>query len=451
VPASKDLPRADGPTRSASSNGPTRTWVEAHSVPLAVSALGIVLGMAYSLFWAPVIRHTSVWITPSDFWATYRAAHYVGWGDLGGIYGAHANVVTFPGIVVALAPCAILTGHLGLFESYPIVVAHPSAWLVSGPLEMLIGSVALFGADALGARFGLSRRRRALVTLFVAVGLWNTDVLWGHPEDAIAVGLSCYALVAIADRRKVAAGWILGAAVAFQPLVLLLVPLAIASLGIRKSWSFIWRCAAPAAFLLVAPLVADYSDTVRALVEQPNYPNLDHRTPWTSLAPTLGGSGRLLIVAAGPVRLLSVVGACALAVILRRRLSDPRVLVWAASSVLLLRCATESVMVAYYLWPTTVFAGVLIVNRKPGRALVGLVVGSLLVVFADLRLAEWPWWLGTIGGLCTVVAVAAPPLKSVPLDDDHIEVIHSRSSGMAHSSREPQRGQLLVTRSGGAR
>jgi hypothetical protein len=146
-----------------------------------------------------------------------------------------------------------------------------------------------------------------------------------------------------------------------------------------------------------------------------------------------------------------VVGACALAVILRRRLSDPRVLVWAASSVLLLRCATESVMVAYYLWPTTVFAGVLIVNRKPGRALVGLVVGSLLVVFADLRLAEWPWWLGTIGGLCTVVAVAAPPLKSVPLDDDHIEVIHSRSSGMAHSSREPQRGQLLVTRSGGAR
>jgi predicted lysophospholipase L1 biosynthesis ABC-type transport system permease subunit len=59
----------------------------------------------------------------------------------------------------------------------------------------------------------------------------------------------------------------------------------------------------------------------------------------------------------------------------------------------------------------------------------------LLVVFSDLRLGEWPWWLGTIGGLLAVLAVAVPPLKSVPVDDDHIEVIHSRSSGMAHASR----------------
>jgi hypothetical protein len=316
---------------------------------------------------------------------------------------------------------------------------------------MLMGSVVLFGADALGARLGLSRPRRAIVTVFVAVGMWNTDVLWGHPEDAIAVGLSCYALVAIADRRNVAAGWLLGAAVAFQPLVLLLVPLAIASIGIRRSWSFLWRFAAPSVALLVAPLVSDYSATVRALVEQPNYPNLDHRTPWTSLAPTLGGSGRFLLVAAGPVRLLSVVGACALAVLLRRKLSDPQVLVWASSSVLLLRCATESVMVAYYLWPATVFASVLLVNRRSGRGFFGIAVGSGLIVFSDLRLAEWPWWFGTIGGLCALVLVAAPPLKSVPLDDDQIEVIHSRSSGVAHSSRQPQRGQLLVTRSGGVR
>ena len=71
-----------------------------------------------------------------------------------------------------------------------------------------------------------------------------------------------------------------------------------------------------------------------------------------------------LLVAAGPIRLLSVAGACALAVLLRRRLTDPEMLVWACSAVLFLRCATESVMVAYYLWPLTVFAAVLVVKRQ---------------------------------------------------------------------------------------
>ena len=284
-------------------------------------------------------------------------------------------------------------------------------------------------------RLGLDRTKRAIVSLFVAVGLWNTDVLWGHPEDAIAAGLACYALVALFDRRLVCAGWLLGAAIAFQPLVLLIVPLAIASVGLRSSWSFMWRLVVPSASLLVAPLTTEYGATVRALVEQPNYPNLDHRTPWTSLAPTLGGSGRFLLVASGPVRLLSVAGACALAYVLRRKLADPWVLVWACSLVLLLRCATESVMVAYYLWPATVLASVLLLRGKSSRAFIGLGLGSLLVVFSDLRLGEWPWWLGTIGCLLAVLAVAAPPLKSVPVGDDHIEVIHSRSSGMAHASR----------------
>ncbi len=420
------------------------------ATPIAVTVLGVVLGTAYTLFWGPVVRHTSVWITPSDFWATYRAAHYVGWGDLGGIYSAHAGVVTFPGIVVALAPCAMLTGALGLLESYPIVVPHPTAWLICGPLEMALGSIALFGADAIGERLGVSRGRRAVVTAFVGVGLFNTDVLWGHPEDAIAIGLACYGLVAVIDRRTVTAGWILGAAVAFQPLVLLLVPLVIATVGLRKSWSLICRCVIPSTALVVAPLFANYGDTVRALVDQPNYPNLDHRTPWTSLAPTLGGSGRVLLVAAGPIRLLSVAGACVLAIVLKRKVSDPYVLIWGCSVALLLRCATESVMVAYYVWPATVLASVLLISRKWVRTLIGLGLGLFLVVFPDLRLGEWPWWTGTIGALALLVALAAPPLKSAPLDDDQIEVIHSGSSGIAHSSRERQRDQLLVTRSGGA-
>jgi hypothetical protein len=391
--------------------------------PAAVSCVVIALGMAYTLLWAPVIRHTSAWITPSDFWATYRAAHYVGWGDIGDVYAAHAGVVTFPGILVLLAPVAMLTGAFAMSEGYPFAVPHPTAWLISGPTEMLLGSVALFGVDALGRRLGLRSTQRTLVALLVGIGLWNTVVLWGHPEDAMALGFACYAIVAVFDRRLVAAGWLFGLAIVLQPLVLLLLPLVIATIGWRHLWPMVWRCLPLSAVLLIAPLVASFRVTVRALVEQPNFPNLDHRTPWTSLAPTLGGSGKYLLVAAGPIRLLSVVGACLLAVVLRRRLSDPDVLVWACGVVLLLRCSTESVMVAYYLWPITVFAALLLVRRRFAFVLLGCFATTFLVVFSDLRLGEWAWWAGTIGSSVALVALALPWLKSAPFHDDQTEVV----------------------------
>jgi hypothetical protein len=339
----------------------------------------------------------------------------------------------------------MLTGALGLSESYPFVLPHPTAWLVCGPIEMLIGSLALFGVDALGERLGLSSVKRAIVAIFVAVGLWNTVVLWGHPEDAIAVGLACYALVAVLDRRCAAAGWLFGVAIVMQPLVLLILPLAIASMGWRPSWSMIWRCIPIPLTLVVSPLIAAFSATERALVEQPNFPNLDHRTPWTGLAPTLGGSGRYLLVAAGPIRLLSVVGACLLAVVFRRKLADPEFLVWACSAVLLLRCATESVMVAYYLWPTTAFAALLVVQRRFALVLLSFSAGVFLIVFSDLRLGLWPWWSGTIGASIAVVAVAFPRLKSAPVHDDQIEVVHTGASSNVDSAvLQQQRAPALL-------
>ena len=122
----------------------------------------------------------------------------------------------------------MLTGALGLLESYPFSPSAPDGVAISGPVEMPLGSIALFGADALSAKgLGVPRSKRDFVNLFVAVGLLNTDVLWGHPEDAIAVGLTSYAIVALIDGRREPAGWILGAAIALQPSVLLVLPLAV--------------------------------------------------------------------------------------------------------------------------------------------------------------------------------------------------------------------------------
>jgi hypothetical protein len=406
------------------------------TIPLSLSALLVLSGVVFSLSWGPWVHHVSSWTTPPDLWATYRDAHFVGWGDLGGIYSSGAALVTFPGIVVVLAPLAMLTGALGLTEGYPLIVPHPTAWLVLGPLELILGCIALFGSDALARRLGLSAGRRAVFAVFVAVGLWSTIVLWGHPEDAIATGIACYAVVATLERRPMAAGWLVGVAVCFQPLVLLVVPLVVASMGIRSVWHVGWRAVAPSAALLLAPLASSFGATTRAIVEQPNFANLDHRTPWTSFAPTVSGSGRFLLVAAGPFRSLSVLGAVAVAIWFRRRLTDPAVLVWLCSVVLVLRCLTESVMVAYYLWPPMVFAGALFIKKRPEMAVFGATLGAFVVVFSDRGFPEWTWWFTTEAGLVLLVLLAAPSpdlrtLKSAPVDDDHIDVVRSGVSRAA--------------------
>ncbi len=134
---------------------PARRACTAGWAPLVVSAVFVATGMAFSLFWAPVVRHHPYWLSSGDLWSTYRGAHYVGWGDLGGVYGSGTGLVTFPGILLLLAPVAMLTGGLGLSESFPKFLPHPAAWLVLGPYEMLLSAVALFATDALAERLGV--------------------------------------------------------------------------------------------------------------------------------------------------------------------------------------------------------------------------------------------------------------------------------------------------------
>ncbi len=227
-----DLIASENPPAGAVSRLRRRAW------PLAVTGAFVLLGMTYSLLWAPVVRHHPYWVEPGDLWSTYRAAHYVGWGDLGGVYGAGAGLVTLPGILLLLAPVAMLTGSLGLSESFPKFLVHPSAWLILGPYEMLLSAITLFACDALAERLGASRGRRAVLCVAEAVVLWNVAVMWGHPEDAVALGLALYALVFALDGRWTGAGWLFGAAMVTQPLVLLMFPVMVAFGGRNRILGF---------------------------------------------------------------------------------------------------------------------------------------------------------------------------------------------------------------------
>ena len=86
-----------------------------------------------------------------------------------------------------------------------------------------------------------------------------------------------------------------------------LIPLFIAVVGRRKAAPLVARAAVLPGFLLVAVIVPNAHATIHAVLDQPNFPKVDHATPWLLLAPKLGHGA----VAAGPGRIIGLVLAVA--------------------------------------------------------------------------------------------------------------------------------------------
>ena len=441
-------------------------------VPITLVALSVVTGMAYSLWWGQVVQHHTrhpYWITPGDFWATVRAAHFVGWHDLGGVYSATGVVVTFPGILVLLAPLVMLGARLGLSESYPFLLPHPSSWLLYGPVEIALAGFALLGLDALAERLGASRRRRGLVVVVAAVVLWQVPVIWGHPEDAIALGCAAYGLVAALDERWVATAWWFGAGLAFQPLVGLAYPVVLGVAGWRRWAPMLARTLLVPGFLVAVPLVANFAQASRSLITQPTYPQNPnaHDTPLLALARRLKtthsattasartttarattarattaitraggatGAHRTRYYTPGPLfsrlhagaahlpaavsgstpRIGAVLVALVMMWFAARHRHDPHLVAWAAAVALAARPVFEAVDFPYYLAPGV--AALVVVAATPRRtasaALVALALGT--TVLGYYHLGQWPWWLAMTTGTLLIAGIAAPGAATRP-------------------------------------
>ncbi len=439
-------------------SGRLRAALARRSVAIALGILTVATGMAYSLWWSPLVQHHtpfSEWITPGDFWATVRAAHFVGWGDFGGIYSATGVVVTFPGLVVLLAPLVMLGSALHLTESYPILLPHPSAWLLYGPVEIALACFSLFGLDALAERLGASRLRRVLVVTVAAVVLWQVPVIWGHPEDAIALGCAAYGLVAVLDERWVPAAWWFGAGIAFQPLVGLIFPVVLAVAGSRRWVPILWRAAIFPALLVAVPLMADWRSASRQLISQPTYPTNPnaHDTPLLALAPRMrslsptnhsvppgqpqypkhvspaalkhfpglpglkagvfnhlhaGAKHLPSVVSGGTPRIGAILVALALAWWAARHRHEPALVVWAAAVALASRPVFEAVAFPYYLAPGL---ALLVIAVAPGRwvpALGACAVALGATTLAYHHLGSWGWWLAVAGVTLALAALAYP-------------------------------------------
>jgi hypothetical protein len=363
--------------------------------PLLAALVLAAVGLAGTI-WGPRYYGKTAWALPDDLWATMIAAQRLVHLNLAGLYTPPTALVSLPGTAVIMVPLVALADLAGL----SLVIPHgpyPALWLLAGPYEVGVSAVALFAADALAERLGATRPRRFVLAAAGAAALWSVTVRWGHPEDAVAIGLLLYAVDSQAAQRTTRAAWLAGAAVAVQPLVLLALPvLAVPVLAgpgaVRRLSGFAVRVAALPVIALAVAVAANPAATLHAVTSQPNSPRIDHPTPWIYLAPHQAGD----LVAAGPARILAIAAACGCAVLAYRGLvyrgpahqrpADQALagLLWWIAVALAVRSAFEPVMVAYYLWPPLAVA--LPDGRRGGRAdllLADLVAQSMGLVDAD--------------------------------------------------------------------
>lgn len=386
--------------------------------------------------WGPLVLHESGWATSRDLWDVFRAAQYVGWGDIGGVYSPSLAIMTLPGFFVLLAPFALLVGALHLTASSPgIVLAHPTADYVLVPAEALFAVPLL----ALVARWlhvqGMPRLRRRIV--MAAVVLLSVAVcgIWGHAEDLVATAAGLCALQLVDKGRVRGAAWVLGLGVVVQPLVLALVPLVIASAA-RRKLANLARAAVPSVLLLGLALLSNRAGTLQALFRQGEAPSVNRATPWVALAPKLALPHRfrtkvvamgmlhghfvvhtkvvtrtsLLVVSASPFRDASLLAAVGLGVYAWRRRPDAHGLLWLGAVALALRCYVEPVMIPYFLTPAIIVAVMASAAAGRRRLTVCLVVATGDSVLAYFRLSPWAWFLPVVAMLTIVLACGYPGL-----------------------------------------
>jgi hypothetical protein len=378
-------------------------WWRVHVWPLSGMIVLLVAGMAYTFFWYPVVHHIGAWNTPPDLWGTFRDAHYVIWDGEGQVYNANTNFVT--------------------------------AWYVLGPVDMLCGGILLFPLDAMARRLSFSSGRRALAIFLEAVLIFPVVVFWGHPEDTLALALALYALLAAYDRKWLHSAGFFALAVAFQPLILLILPIALAYVPFKKWPTFAVVTSIPTVALLIPPLIQEWKPTIYAIFKQPNFPTIDHATPWLGLAPVLTHTQwirsytfhysksahkfvwspvRQLVgetVAAGPGRTIALVLACLVGVYIARRKPPFVEVIWWAAFALTLRCVFESVMDPYYVVPSLVLVVVVAARAGKVRFFLTLVAAAICTKTSYWHTGEWKYYLFVTLSLLAALAFSWPGWK----------------------------------------
>lgn len=434
-----------GPVRPAGNK-----WKE--SLPPAIGSLVLLVAvLGYIVLWGPIVWGKQVWPQAGDLWESLAAAHQVAWGSYGTVYSGPQMLEMFPGLVsfpafyVVLAPVAWMVSHLRLSESIPIGLARPTAYPLVMGWSVLWSSSVIFAADSLARRLCLSMAKRVAVMAWAAVFVFDVTVLWGHPEDVVAVAFCLVALGALDDGRLAKSAWTMGLAVAFQPMALLAFAIVGGVWWRRRRWGalgLVARSGLLPSFLVAIPLVQDFRSTYRSIFVQPTFPQVGWRTPWmgilhqyvssahspiamsfacnhvSQLACRAFGNdvtGQLLIhphqVNAGSVRLGALAASALLGTYVALRSKDPWLveLIWLTGVAFGIRCLFEAVMFPYYVAPACLLLAIAAVSMESR-----IRVASTWVASAGLVEYAWrhgpPWrWFTLLGALLAASTILSRP------------------------------------------
>lgn len=374
----------------------------------------------FASFVLPPLIGYRQWVFGGDTWWTVKGAQWVSHGAIGTVYNGDPMYLPLPGMLILLAPFTALGDRLGLATNYPFHLAHPSMWLIVGPVFFLFGSLALLGIDYLADTLSLPTGRRRLLLAAIGVTVVPATCVWaGHPEDLLALGLSCSSLALLFRQRHIGAALALSVAVMMQPWAALLVPVLVAA--VPSGWRvrvLIWSMALPVscAGLLYALAPAD---TWRALAMQPMLGRGQHLPWWGLTRPmVIPVDGNTIPARVGSISRSASVVVAVLAGVWSARRPDPRTVMAAASVALLSRGFFETQFWPWYVAPAAVMMALGAAGAPRRRWAVGALAAFGVYGFAAASYdggAMNPWLALALLGLLGTIGTVAPILAS-PID-----------------------------------
>jgi hypothetical protein len=387
-------------------------WIDARSVPFMVTMVLAVAGSSYSLFWSAVARHG--WQSYSDLWNSSGVALAIGHGHFTAVYAPISQIDSPPGFEYLLAPVMVVGHALGLGT----VMAEGNSFKVFGlvlaAVATAMGCTVLFALDAIARAWEFSDGRRLALSVVAGLGVVSAAAFWGHPEDCIALAFVLWAALLV-ERRGVAgargAGWLLGVAVACQPLALLALTPVIARFAWRPLWSAASRVAVVPVAVLLPAVIATPSRAIHAVVDQPFFPPAESSTPFSHLARALGHG----MYSGGTLRLVATLGAIVLGWVACRRRCDLPWVLFVMAIAFTLRVVLESELLGFYFYPVVALALLLSLRSGWSRLEVCAVLSVVCLALGNRRQhAIALWWPAIMLVTVAMLVVAYRGVVAVP-------------------------------------
>jgi hypothetical protein len=398
------------------------SWIEARSIPFMVTMFLAVAGAAYSLFWSELARHG--WQSYSDLWNSAGLALSVGHGHWTAIYAPSSQLDAPPGFEYLLAPAMVVGHGLGLGTTLAAGSGFKAFGLILAAVATVMGGSVLFALDAVARYWDYTDAERLALSALAGLGVVSAAAFWGHPEDCLALAFVLWAALAVERRGTnglARAGWLLGIAVACQPLALLAVTPVVARFGWRGVRVAAWRLALPAAVLLVPELVTSTARTLHAVVYQPYFPAAESSTPFSHLARYLGHG----MYSGGTLRVVATIIALVLGWVACRRRHDLPTVLFVMALAFTLRVVFESELLGFYFYPVVAICLLLTMRESWSRFELCAVLSVIALVLGNRRQhAITLWWPAIM--LTTVAMVALAYAAAAEGDVHPVQVPHLR-------------------------